>query len=189
MADYLRSIDTQLPEGSTIFFGDSHIQHLCVSCAIPGAANFGIGHDTTLGLLHRLHDYSSLPVANRVLIAIGTNDLKRRNNSAVINNYRKILANIPPKVDLYWLAILPIDPAHQKTHSRQNRRITALNKTANSLCLKRPNCQFIDATETLTDDRGNLLSDYHRGDGLHLNSLGYKRLIEILRDNINPTNH
>jgi len=189
MTSYLSSIDSQLPAGSTLFFGDSQIQHLCVSCVESGAANFGIGHDTTSGLLHRLIDYRSLAIAKRVLVAIGTNDLKRRDNRAVINNYQKIIATIPTEVDLYWLAILPIDSAHQSTHGRQNRRITEINQAARRLCLARPGCRFIDVTEALADDHGDLRGDYHRGDGLHLNSIGYQRLIKILREHLNPTNH
>ena len=46
--------DTFVPRGSILFFGDSITEMLCASAIADKAENFGIGGDTTLGLLHRL---------------------------------------------------------------------------------------------------------------------------------------
>lgn len=189
MAAYLRSVSGQLPDGSSFFIGDSHIQNLCVPCVVPGAVNLGIGHDTTVGLLNRLPDYPSLPRASQVVIAIGSNDLKRRDNTKLLENYQKILAALPHNTKIYWLAQFPVDARLEQVHHRTNRRIQQLNQLSTLLCLQRPGCQPIDPGSLLTDNSENLRSEYHRGDGLHLNNLGYQRLIEILREHINPTNH
>src|SRR5262245_21550491 len=50
-------VDGNVPDGSVLFFGDSLVQGLCVVAVTPNAVNFGIGGDTTAGLLDRLPHY------------------------------------------------------------------------------------------------------------------------------------
>lgn len=52
-AVFLERIDNNIPDEAVIFIGDSGIQGLCVSAVVCPSVNFGIGTDTTVGVLKR----------------------------------------------------------------------------------------------------------------------------------------
>jgi len=78
MLHYHKRMDGNVPEGSVIFIGDSITQGLCVSAIASPAVNYGIGSDTTVGILQRLPYYNSIKRASAVVLAIGINDIRRR---------------------------------------------------------------------------------------------------------------
>ena len=58
--------------------------------------NYGIGGDTSLGLLNRLEYYNSLKKADKILVAIGINDfIFNRTSKEIIGNYAKIFELLP----------------------------------------------------------------------------------------------
>ena len=70
-----RSVDS-VPDDSVIFIGDSITQGLCVSAVQPNAVNFGIGSDTTTGVLMRIPAYMpALERAKCIVLAIGVKHL------------------------------------------------------------------------------------------------------------------
>ncbi len=81
-------------------------------------------------------------------------------------------------------AILPVDESVCDDSSRNNARIRALNEKIKSLCSSFDNCVFFDSTAKFTDETGNLRYVFHDGDGVHLNSLGYKEWIDDIRQAI-----
>src|ERR1700743_2784823 len=86
-----RRVDVCVPDRAVLFLGDSFIQGLCVAEAADHGINYGIGGDTTEGLLSRLSVYASLARARAAVIAIGDNDLRRgRTEAEIVANYRKI---------------------------------------------------------------------------------------------------
>jgi len=95
MAKYHERIDSNVPSGSAIFIGDSITQGLCVSAVFTPSVNYGIGSDTTLGVLKRLPKYESLNRASMVILEVGINDLKRRKDEEILSNYSSILKLIP----------------------------------------------------------------------------------------------
>ena len=89
-------VDACVPDQAMIFIGDSFIQGLCVTEVGPGAINFGIGGDTTEGVLTRLPRYRSVAHARVVVFAVGDNDLhKGFAQEQIVANYHKMLAMIP----------------------------------------------------------------------------------------------
>ena len=179
VSSHLR-IDSNLPHQSTIFIGDSITQGLAVSAITSPSVNYGIGHDTTYGVIQRIDKYQSLESAKAVVLAIGYNDLKRRSNDEIIENYQRILKTVPEKPQIIISAILPLDERVKGVFG--NKRIRDINAALNTISKQTPNTKFIDATENLLDASQNLAQDYHEGDGIHLSSEGYKVWINALKE-------
>lgn len=78
------------------FLGDSITQSLNVNSVTDRGVNYGIGGDTSLGLLNRLEYYNSLKKADKILVAIGINDfIFNRTSKEIIGNYAKIFELLP----------------------------------------------------------------------------------------------
>ena len=82
MLGFHRHIDACVPKGAVLFIGDSFIQSMCVAAITEKAVNFGIGGDTTEGVLKRLPRYTSIKRARAIVLAIGYNDLHELDNDA-----------------------------------------------------------------------------------------------------------
>lgn len=177
---YHDRLDASLPPGMVLFFGDSLTQSLCVSCVTSDAINYGIGGDTTEGLLARLPVYQSIQEARANVVAIGLNDLWTRSSTEAAETYTLLLDHFPPAVPLVLSAVLPIDEARAKS-PRSNAAIQDLNTTIAALCAERERCSFIDSGDALRGGGDGLDPVFHVGDGVHLNSKGYRVWIDDLR--------
>ena len=109
MLGYHKRMDGNVPDRAVIFIGDSLTQGLCVSAVAVPSVNYGIGSDTTVGVLQRLSEYRSIDRAAAVVIAIGINDLRRRSDAEILDNYETILARIPESIPVIASAVLPVD--------------------------------------------------------------------------------
>ncbi len=172
-------IDACVPDDAVIFIGDSFIQGMCVSAIVERGVNFGIGGDTTSGVLKRLPTYTCIKKARAIVLAVGFNDLCERNNSQILKNYREILLKLPENVKVIFCSVLPIDENCRS--ERYNDRIIELNRSSAEMCSSMENCQFADLTDKFRDTQGNLSQQYHEGDGIHLNSKGYSIYNETLK--------
>ncbi|MDY0363066.1 MAG: GDSL-type esterase/lipase family protein [Desulforegulaceae bacterium] len=177
-------MDGNVPDGATLFIGDSITQGLATSAIANPSVNYGIGSDTTLGVLNRIRKYDSLNRADAVVLAIGLNDLSRRSDEKIVTNYKKILDSISEEIPVVVSAILPVDERVQRVNS-ENKRISKVNKLLRDLSLKYDNVTFSDAGVSLRDSDNNLKSDFHVGDGVHLSSAGYQVWIRELRRALN----
>ncbi len=172
MVGYHLRMDGNVPNGSIIFIGDSFIQGLCVSAVAPESVNYGIGGDTTVGVLQRLTSYSSLNQAGIVVVAIGFNDLKFRDNNGILRNYSAIAEQMPHNIPIIFSAVLPVnEKKHENLHGR-NQRIQAINTELKAFTMKSKNLFFVNVGPFLIDVQGNLADEYHDGDGVHLNARG-----------------
>jgi lysophospholipase L1-like esterase len=173
----LQPADMSVPPGAVLFFGDGITRDPTVNnVTTNAAANFGMGLETTEGLLKRLPGYRCLKTASAVVLAIGINDLLERDNDSLIENYSKILAVIPTTIAVVVSAILPVEESllpGDRQGKTSNKRITGINERLRALCSKDQRCVYVDAGPSLRDSRGALSQGYHVGDGLHLSSEGY----------------
>lgn len=173
------AVDSKISDGSIVFIGDSIIQSLPVYSITEKGLNLGIGGDTTVGVLNRISKYGVVERAGAIVIMVGINDIPIRSNEEIIENYRKIAKLLPDDIPIYFSSILPVD--EKVENRRQNARIDKLNSALNSMCSRYDNFFFTDTASGLKDHKsGNLKSECHKGDGLHLNELGYKKLIVSL---------
>lgn len=175
--------DSQLPADSIIFIGDSHIQGLATTNFTEPHINYGIGSDTTVGVLKRLALYTSINNAKAVLIHIGVNDLKRRDNQTIINNIEKIVNAINAKTPLIISSLLPVDEQSARPHF-SNKRIQAINSALKTLKRTQGRLIVLRPPSSLLDNKGQLLTQFHNGDGLHLNERGYNILSHAIRESL-----
>ena len=167
--------DLQVTPGSTIVIGDSITQGLIY----PRFVNYGIGSDTTYGVLNRIEKYKSLKEAKNIILMIGVNDLKRRSDAEILQNYHKILDRLPSD-KLVVFSILPVNEEMiSKNPKMSNTRIKKINMELVDLCNKN-SVQFIDLSGYFIDENGYLDSKYHVGDGIHLNQAGYDIWVKYL---------
>lgn len=176
-----RRIDACVSDGAVLFIGDSFIQGLCVTEVTKDGINYGIGGDTTEGVLGRLPFYASLMRARAVVFTVGDNDLHRgRTEADVAANYRKIVAQVPPSLPIFFCALTPYVDAPE--HAEINRGIASLNQTLKELCASDSRCYLVTLDPALGDGRGGLRSEFADDDGVHLNGKGYRLWIEKLRE-------
>ena len=179
MVAYHARGDAGVPDGAVIVLGDSHVQGLAVTAIAPGAVNYGIGMDTTWGLLQRLPQHAgSLGRARAIVLAIGVNDLLRtgRDDAAIRQLRARLVAALPADVPLLIGALLPVDASRLRQPAGLNARIDALNATlaADAEAWRRQGRRVavVDAGPALRDATGGLAPAWHLGDGLHLNAAG-----------------
>jgi lysophospholipase L1-like esterase len=185
MLRYHKRMDGNVPDGSVVFIGDSITQGLCVSAVACPSVNYGIGSDTTLGVLQRLPDYRSIDRASAVVLAIGINDMKRRSNEEIIENYQSIVGKIPKTTPIVFSAVLPLDEeSREEWQGRNQDRTKRLNSSIQRLADTDSRVFFVDAGPLLVDASGNLADKFHDGDGVHLNSQGNAIWINALQDGI-----
>ena len=185
MVRYHERMDANTPDGAVIFIGDSMVQGLCVAAVATPSVNYGIGSDTTVGVLKRLPKYRSLKRASVGVVAIGVNDLQRRSNEDILKNYSSILKTIPEHLPLVLSAVLPLDERVHVDLAGINTRIKELNSGLQVLCeTQSAKCTFIDPGAKLIDSSGNLGKEFVDGDGLHLNGAGNSVWIKELKEAI-----
>ncbi|HBY86566.1 MAG TPA: hypothetical protein DEO86_11895 [Colwellia sp.] len=178
MVTFHERIDKNLSAQNSLFIGDSLIQGLAVSNVIDHAVNFGIGNDTTSGVIQRLPTLKSIVNARFVILAVGLNDFRYRGIEEILVNYNKILKKLTITRHVVISAVLPVDEFI--VQGVDNAKIRQLNIALELLSREYTNTSFLNITNKLTV-LGSLSTDYHIGDGVHLNKTGNAIWIESLK--------
>lgn len=101
-------VDSTVPEGATIFLGDSITMFFATSALAAHSVNYGIGWQRTDQLIDSMDLYQSIERAARMVITIGTNDLRQHRAQGIESRYRAILAKIPAKTSIVMSSIPPL---------------------------------------------------------------------------------
>jgi len=174
-----RRMDGCVPDKAVLFIGDSFIQGLCVTEVAPNGINYGIGGDTTEGLLARLPYYESRNRACAVVVSIGENDLRKgRTQKEISVSCQQIVTQLPGKISVFFCSLTPCT---KSTAGSLNDAALNLNPVLQQVCASRPNCHFVNLNEALCGSDGFLLAQYADSDGWHLNARGNRVSIEKLR--------
>lgn len=176
-------MDGSVPDNAVLFIGDSITQGLPTAAVHHPSVNYGIGTDTTRGVLKRIDTYQSVHRADAIVLAIGVNDQIFRQSSEMAENYRKILNTLPAGSDILVSAILPVDERVVDS-AYNNERVLEFNEAIKQVSLSFDNTIFLDAGSLLKDNTGNLAEEFHIGDGLHLSTKGYAAWIGALQDTL-----
>ena len=143
--------------------------------------NRGISGDTTDRLLERLPENVLNIEPKNIVLLIGTNDIGRglplsmsiENISKIIENTKKVC----PDINFILQAVYPINRGMRDSfEKRSNEKIELMNKEFEKIS-KRHNCVWLDITDKLKDETGNLKKDFTY-DGLHLKVSAYKLVAE-----------
>ena len=181
MLRYHVRMDGNVPDRSVVFIGDSLTQGLCTDAIACPSVNYGVGSDTTVGVLARLPEYQSLRRASAIVLAIGVNDIKFRDNQHIVQNYGRILQALPQGVPIVCSAVLPVNEPVYGPSDVNNSRILDLNAALKTLCSNDARFVFVDAGSSLVDASGNLSTAFQDGEGIHLNAAGNRIWIDELR--------
>ncbi len=147
--------------------------------------NRGISGDTTDRLLERLQENVLNINPKNIVLLIGTNDIGRglplsmsvENVSKIIEESKKVCSD----VNFILQAVYPINRGMRDNfEKRSNEKIDLMNKEFVKLSEKY-NCVWLDITDKLKDETGNLKKEYTY-DGLHLNINAYK----VVAENVIP---
>jgi lysophospholipase L1-like esterase len=175
-------------KGGTILLGDSHIEfgnwkkHLGDMTLI----NRGIAGDNTYGVLARLDGVIACS-PSRVVVGVGINDIaKNIPDDVVAKNILRVVASIHaalPQTKVLVISIFPTNDAVKKEYpdafGKNNLAIAVNAKLKNAA--KEHHFSFVDVYPALCDTKGNLTTRCAQEDGLHLNTRGYQRWVEILK--------
>ncbi|WP_026377130.1 SGNH/GDSL hydrolase family protein [Aestuariibacter salexigens] len=164
-----------------LFIGDSHVQGLAVPEITRGAYNFGIGGDTTEGVIRRLQHHSINPARGAFLL-IGFNDLNRRTDNEIAENIERIIETAGNLDKLLLCSLLPTSPLFENSEE-YNKRIGNINDALKQISQKYTHVHYVDAFSALSDGE-QLLDKFSSKDGIHLNPNGNKALINLLRSHI-----
>lgn len=181
MVVYHKTMDGSIPQGSVLFIGDSITQSLVTSAITSYSVNLGIGSDTTDGVIKRLPLYKSIERAKAVVLAIGINDIHQGVDSSETSiNYKNILKNIPSNITVYASSVIPIG-VNAERKDFNNTDIISLNEVIENLAKEQSNVVYLDIHNELKNEAGYLREAFHIGDGVHLSTEGYAKLIQILK--------
>lgn len=143
--------------------------------------NRGISGDTTDRLLERLPENVLNIEPKNIVLLIGTNDIGRGLPlSMSVDNVSKIIEDTKkacPDINFILQAVYPINRGmRDKYEKRSNEKIELMNKELEKIS-KKHNCVWLDITDKLKDETGNLKKEYTY-DGLHLKVSAYKLVAE-----------
>jgi lysophospholipase L1-like esterase len=177
-------------KGKTIFLGDSITEFADWQKLLndPTVINRGIAGDNTFGVLARLDDVINRE-PEKLFIKIGINDISQNiPTDIIIKNITAIIKKVKaksPSTKIYIHSILPTNDNVKNEYPaayNKNNIVNSVNSQIQKLSTKY-NVVYIDINKTFRDKYGKLDSKYASYDGLHLNDLGYKTWIELLKKN------
>jgi len=177
---YHKSHVELVPDGSVLFFGDSITQSLPVFLIADKGINFGIGRDTTRGLLERIGDYSAaIDGSDALVFAIGVNDKIFRSPQDAIAIYEELL----DRVTAYRAIVCKVLPVAENSEDAQGYKVFVdeFNQRLDAIAGER-GLIVVDVPELRTED--GWLRPEVTTDGVHLNSTGNRIYAEAIETEI-----
>ena len=168
--------------GQFVFLGDSNIEQGVWSEWFPTlpCINRGIGGDTVNGVRMRLDSAINQPVG--VSLVIGTNDLAdfrgSRKIPEVAEELHRLITDIKslaPHTVLFLNSVMP--RSREMSHA-----IRSLNERYRPIAIE-TGTAYIDIWSALAAADGSLRPEF-TFDGNHLNGLGYRTWVDVLRPHI-----
>ncbi len=168
--------------GQFVFLGDSNIELGAWNEWFPTlpCINRGIGGDTVNGVRLRLDSAINDPMG--VCLVIGSNDLAdfrgSRKVPEVADELHRLITDIrslAPRAALFLNSVLPRSP--EMSHA-----IRSLNERYRDLAIT-TGTTYIDAWSALSAPDGSVRPEF-TFDGHHLNGLGYRTWVDVLRPHV-----
>ena len=167
--------------GLFVFLGDSNIEYGLWNEWFPAlpSINRGIGGDTVKGVRLRLDSAINEPMG--VSLVIGSNDLAgpgRRRVPAIGDEIESLLADIKSQAagaPLFLNSVLP------RTREMSGG-IRSLNELYRQIAAQ-TEATYVDAWSDLVGADGAVRPEF-TNDGHHLNGLGYRTWVEVLRPHL-----
>jgi lysophospholipase L1-like esterase len=147
--------------------------------------NRGIAADNTFGVLDRLDDVL-IRQPHKLFIKIGINDIAQGiPSSIIVKNIITIVTRVKnksPLTKIYVHSILPTNDNAKNEYPdvfNKNELVSRINEQIKQASAS--GFTYIDLNKELSDKNGKLDTKYADPDGLHLNEVGYKIWIRLLK--------
>jgi lysophospholipase L1-like esterase len=173
-------MDPAVPEGATLFLGDSITIGLTTAALAPFSVNYGIGGQRSDQLIKSMDTYASMERAARVVVTIGTNDLLQGREAGIASRYEAILAKIPRRTNILMNSVPRLGDVVGNGRGIEGERVRQVVASAKAVCAADPRCRFVDAYEALTQ-AGALSAGTLLADNVHLTAKGYRLWIASMR--------
>ena len=177
-------MDSSVPDGATIFLGDSITMGLATAAITQYTVNYGIGWQRSDQLINSMDIYKSITRASRVVITIGTNDLLQGRESGIESRYRTILEKIPSSVDVVMSSVPPIGEVVFYGKRIDDSDVRDVVASAKKICESDSRCRFVNTYDALTTN-GKLLPGVLLPDNVHLAPKGYELWIKSIKREVN----
>lgn len=169
----------------TIVAGDSHVELGNWYALFGGSVsvrNCGLSGAKIEDVIEMISAIGDREPKN-VLLMCGVNNLGHENAVAFcVTNYERLILTVRSRLNPGRIIVLSVMPLRESAVDRSNlflnRRISEFNRELEIICA-RNRVQFVDVAKIMMAAGGGLSPELTI-DGLHLNSLGYRKLADAL---------
>ena len=155
---------TQRGKIGVLLVGDSLVARWPRDLAPKGSFNFGVGGDRTENVLWRLEN-ARLPPADRAVILVGTNNLRRDEAACIADGILAIAQEIATRSKPRKTVVIGILP--RRANAKMAEKIVAVNR---QLAAAAGQYRFLDLSASFND------AVLYLPDGIHLSRSGYETL-------------
>jgi lysophospholipase L1-like esterase len=190
--EWFATANKYIKPGTSVFVGDSLTQEFMITEVFhnKNVVNRGIGGDTTLGVLNRLHESILDIKPKQVFLLIGTNDLELTTLTPkqISENIEKIYQDtisINPSIQFIFVSVPPIGSKSNHTTDtnttgkRTLEQIQELNGYIKNIASEY-NQQYIDLYQLVADSNGYFIEEFTR-EGLHFTPKGYEHIEQLYK--------
>jgi len=173
-----------IKEGQILFVGSSTIRkwnNLRKDMYPLSVINRGFGGSTLPELLYYYDRLVLKYKPSKIVLYEGDNDITASflTPETVFNCFKlfiQLTENYLPGTPVYFISI-KLSPAREKYMDK----LLITNMMIEEYCHTRPNLYYIDITQNMYDDYGNVRTDIFLSDELHLNEKGYQLWTDIIK--------
>ena len=156
----------------------------------PLFVNKGISGQTTPQMLERFYDDVVLEGSNTVIILAGINDIAQNTGPISINQIANNIFQMSKiasdnNIEVFICSVLPANKILWNKKIKPTYKVIKLNQILKIYCLKN-NIKYIDYYSNMVDWSGGLKAPEYTSiwDLVHPNKLGYKKMEEVLMNEI-----
>ncbi len=118
-----------------------------------------------------------------LVISLGINGISFMNERSFKGTFDVLINNIKavsPDTKIILQAMYPTAPSYRNWYSINNTKILRGNQWMLESAQSN-GVYFLDAYNILADENGNMSANYHNGDWLHPNALGYQMIVQYIK--------
>jgi lysophospholipase L1-like esterase len=118
-----------------------------------------------------------------LVITLGVNGVSFMDETYFTSEYTALVQSIQeasPNTKIICNSIYPVTADYPNLESIDNEKITAANGWIQSVA-EATGVKYCDSAQVITGTDGFLIPDYCNGDGIHLNSAGFLKILDYLR--------
>tara|TARA_B100000989_G_scaffold130042_1_gene96568 strand:- start:1107 stop:2486 length:1380 start_codon:yes stop_codon:yes gene_type:complete len=172
-----------------VFYGSSTIRlwhHLKSDFKHLNILNLGFGGAYISSISKYFADLTAINQPKSIVLYLGGNDLTLDiSDDSIIKKTQEIIIRINCKFPNAIIFNISIKPSLERINQMDS--ILKINKHMTNFCKKNSFVNQVDLFDELIVG-GKISKEYFLQDGLHLNSLGYKKLKSVLNKNFNKHN-